>query len=137
MTRPAPSRSSAFHRVLVCISLLQVLAVFLQGGLAGSFLSGDDASVALHEIGGWTTLALALVQLGLLSVRAGRSYGLWLLMSSVGIVLAEALQLGSGYGRFLRVHIPLAILIAGGLTWQIVWIAKHPPAITRSADEAS
>jgi hypothetical protein len=137
LTRPARFRSAGFHTALVCISLLQVLAVIAQGALAGSFLSGDDSSVALHEIGGWTAFGLALLQLGLLILRSGRAYGLWLLMSSIGIVLGEALQLGSGYGRFFRVHIPLALIIIGGLTWQIIWIAKHPGAVTRSADEAS
>ena len=137
MAHPAIARSGAFHKILVLVSLLQILAVFLQGAFAGSFLSGDDSSVALHEMGGWTVLALALIQLGMLAARPGRSYGLWLLMSSVGIVLAESLQIGSGYGRFLRVHLPLALLIAGGLTWQILWIAKHPRAVATSADGTS
>jgi hypothetical protein len=137
LARLGSFKSTSFHAALVCISLLQVIAVIGQGALAGSFLSGDDSSVALHEIGGWIAFGLALIQLGLLIAKSGRAYGLWLLMSSIGIVLAEALQLGSGYGRFFRVHIPLALIIIGGLTWQIIWIAKHPGAVIRSADEAS
>ena len=119
-------RRSGFHPILVAISLVQAFVILAQGFFAGSFLSGSDSAVSFHEIGGWIALALALAQLAMLVGTAGRKYGLWLLMSSVGIVLGEALQLGSGYGRFLQVHIPLAVILVGGITWQILWIVLHP-----------
>ena len=129
--------NTKFHRTLVAVSLFQVLIIFAQGVLAGSFLSGSDSAVSFHEFGGWMALAFALAQLSLLMTAAGRRYGLWLLMSSVGIVLGEALQLGSGYGRFLQVHIPLAVLIVGGISWQILWIVQYPRTVERSIVENS
>jgi len=119
-------RHSGFHQILVAVSLVQAFVILAQGFFAGSFLSGSDSAVSFHEIGGWAALALALAQLLMLVGAAGRNYGLWLLMSSIGIVLGEALQLGSGYGRFLEVHIPLAVILVGGITWQIIWIVQHP-----------
>lgn len=132
-----PRTLSTYHRILLCVSLLQAFVIFAQGVFAGSFLSGTDAAVSLHEIGGWTALALAFAQLLMLVIGAGRSYGLWLLISSVGIVMGEALQLGSGYGRFLQVHVPLAVLIVGGISWQILWIVTHPQFAARSVVENS
>jgi hypothetical protein len=123
--------TSKFHRILIAVSLLQAFVIYGQGVLAGSFLSGSDFAVSLHEIGGWIALFLALGQLFLLIGTSGRRYGLWLLTSSVGIVLGEALQLGSGYGHFLQVHIPLAVFIVGGITWQIFWIFQHPRGAER------
>jgi hypothetical protein len=124
-------QSSKFHRILIAVSLLQAFVICGQGVLAGSFLSGSDSAVSLHEIGGWIAFLLALAQLFLLIGASGRRYGLWLLMGSLGIVLGEALQLGSGYGHFLQVHIPLAVFIVGGITWQILWIVQHPRGAER------
>jgi hypothetical protein len=109
---------------LIATTLLQACCVFAQAIFAGSFLSGSDAMVRVHEIGGWVTFAMAMVQVILIALPAGRRYGIWLLISSVGIATAETLQLGTGYGRFLQVHIPLSVLIVGGLVWQVVWISR-------------
>ena len=114
-----------FRAVLTWVCWLQALAVLVQGTLAGGFLSGMDSAVRQHEIGGWVTFSLALVQVGMVFFRPADVYGLWLRISSVTMVLADSLQLGSGYGRFSQVHIPLAVLIVGGLTWQILWIAQN------------
>ncbi len=130
-TRLSDRQAPKFHRILIVISLFQAFVICGQAVLAGRFLSGSDSAVSLHEIGGWTALVLALTQLLLLIGASGRRYGLWLLMSSTGIVLGEALQLGSGYGHFLQVHIPLAVLLVGGVTWQIMWIIQHPSGAER------
>lgn len=114
---------------LIVTCLLQVFCVFLQAVLAGSFLSGIDASVRMHEIGGWVTFSVAVLQVVLLALPAARRFGIWLLVSSVGNAAGELLQLGTGYGRFMGVHIPLAVLIVSGLVWQVTWIVrKQTPA---------
>lgn len=113
-----------FQVALILTCLLQACCVFVQAVLAGSFLSGTDAAVWMHEVGGWITFLVAVFQVVLLALPAGRRYGIWLLVSSVGIATAEILQLGTGYGRFLRVHIPLAVLIVSGLVWQVTWIVR-------------
>jgi hypothetical protein len=43
-----------------------------------------------------------------------------LLFGSIFIFLGEGLQIGTGYGRFLNVHVPLGVIIFGGVSAQAV-----------------
>jgi hypothetical protein len=105
--------------VLVC----QTLAVLTQSVFAGQFLAGSDAAVKFHEFTGWTILALSAVQIGAsgLPMRSG-SASLWLFFGSFFVFLAAGLQIGTGYGRFLNVHIPLGVIIFGTITAQTISI---------------
>lgn len=97
------------------------LAVFSQAALAGSFLSGSDAAVKFHELNGWVILAICAAQIVIAAVlMRSRVSSLWLVLGSVLLFLAEGLQFGSGYGRFLDVHVPLGVLIFGAVTWQTI-----------------
>jgi hypothetical protein len=44
----------------------------------------------------------------------------------VAIFLCEGLQVGTGSGRFLNVHIPLSVVIAGAVVGQLVWAFRRP-----------
>jgi hypothetical protein len=105
---------------------LHVLGVIAQATLAGQFLSGADVAVPLHEVTGWVVAALGLLQIILAMVA--RYVPLWFVIASVATFLGEALQVGTGYGRFLGVHIPLSILIFGLVIWQTIWIYRERPA---------
>jgi hypothetical protein len=95
--------------------------VFAQAVYAGQFLDGLEGWVRWHEVSGWVILALGCAQclLALLPTLRRICPGLWFLFSSIAIVLCEALQIGVGYGRFPAVHIPLGVLIFGGLLVQV------------------
>ena len=95
----------------------------MQATLAGRFLSGDDGAVAVHEVTGWVIAGICLVQIILAIVV--KAVPLWFVVASVVTFLAEGLQVGTGYGRFLNVHIPLSILIAGGVMGQILWAFRR------------
>lgn len=116
--------------ILVC----QTLAVLTQSVFAGQFLAGSDGAVKFHEFTGWTILALAAFQIpvnGTL-MRSG-SASLWLFFVSVFIFLAAALQVGTGYGRFLNVHIPLGVIIFGAITAQTIAVfSTQNPAVAPS-----
>ena len=43
---------------------------------------------------------------------------MWMLIASLFVFLAEALQVVTGYGRFLSVHVPLGVVIFGTLMVQ-------------------
>ena len=103
------------------------LGLFAQSAIAGEFLSGTDAVVKFHEWTAWGILAVCLVQI-LLAVLALRSGGasLWLLIGSVLVLLAEVLQTGTGYGRFLRVHLPLGVVAFGAVSWQAISQFRRP-----------
>lgn len=117
------SSVSVALRSIVCVNLL---AIFLQAIYAGQFLSGMEAPVRFHEWSAWAILGLTVLQL-LISVfywRLNREYGLWMALSTAGVFLAEGLQVGTGYGRFPAVHVPLGVLIFGGVLCQAVWLFR-------------
>ncbi len=90
------------------VLVLHSCALLAQPALAGEFLSGTDPAVRFHEWLAWAILGLCSVQIMLAAfgLRTGvATY--WLLIGSALLLLAEALQTGVGYGRLLRVHVPL------------------------------
>lgn len=99
-----------------------LITVIAQAVFAGQFLAGSDSHVAFHERAGQLAAALGIVQV---LVVAGRRIPkkslLAFLVSSIAVVLAEALQIGTGYARFLAVHVPLGVLICATLAVQLAW----------------
>jgi hypothetical protein len=111
-----------FLRIVLAVHLT---GVFAQAVFAGRFLSGVDGAVYLHEVAGLTVLALCLVQIAVaVSLRLPRGGTLLFAVWSGLIFLAEALQAGTGYGRFLEVHVPLGALILAGVAAQLVWVLR-------------
>ena len=102
--------------------MAHVLALLAQAGIAGEFMSGTDGVVKFHEGAAWAVLALCVLQIALAAVamRSGDAT-LWLVIGSVLIFLAEGLQFGTGFARFLRVHIPLGVIAFGAVLSQTVW----------------
>lgn len=107
------------------VIVLHALAILTQAVFAGQFLSGVDAQVLLHERTAWVALALCLIQIALAAIlfRSG-AVSLWLLIGSVFIFLAEGLQVGTGFGRLLIVHIPLGVVVFGALCWQCLSVFR-------------
>lgn len=93
---------------LRAVLVLHSSALLAQPALAGEFLSGTDNAVRVHELLAWAILGLCSLQIVLsaLGMRTGAAT-YWLLLGSALVLLAELLQTGVGYGRFLRVHVPL------------------------------
>jgi hypothetical protein len=113
--------------VLIC----HALAVLTQAVFAGEFLAGSDGPVKFHELTGWIILAIAAIQILLASIllRSGET-SLGLVFGSTFLLLAEGLQVGTGYGRFLDVHIPLGVILFGAITAQAVWLTFKRTAST-------
>lgn len=103
------------------ILIFHALVVLMEAVFAGQFLSGVDSPVLFHERTAWVVVGLCVIQIVVILVTRGP---FWLVISSIFILLAEALQTGTGYGRFLGVHIPLGVLIFGGVTWQAVQVFR-------------
>jgi len=100
----------------------------MQAAFAGQFLSGVDAQVLFHEWTGWAIFVLSAVQLAIAVMLLVRLVPLWLLVVSIFILLAEGLQLATGYGRFLGVHIPLGVFVFGAVTSLMVWSFRVKPS---------
>jgi len=115
-------QSGVMLRTMLCIVLaVHSIALFAQAALAGEFLSGTDGVVKFHEWAAWAVLGICAIQI-IIAALAQRTGGasLWLLIGSVLVFLGEALQTGTGYGRFLRVHLPLGVVLFGAVTWQTI-----------------
>lgn len=116
--------------VLVC----HALSVLTQSVFAGQFLSGSEGPVKFHELTGWIVLGISASQIlivGLL-MRSGRT-SLWLFFGSIFLLLAEGLQVGTGYGRFLDVHVPLGVIIFGSVTAQTISVFWNRPPLSGPA----
>jgi len=107
--------------ILRYVLVAHTIFLFTQSALAGEFLSGTDGVVKFHEWTAWAIVGICAVQIAVagLALRSG-SASLWLLIGSVLVLLAEVLQTGTGYGRFLRVHLPLGVVLFGAVSWQLV-----------------
>ncbi|HUI62689.1 MAG TPA: hypothetical protein VLX90_20840 [Steroidobacteraceae bacterium] len=103
------------------------LALFAQSALAGEFLSGTDGVAKFHEWTAWAILGICLIQIAVVALaqRSGHA-SLWLLIGTVLVFLAEVLQTGTGYGRFLRVHLPLGGIAFAGVSWQLISQFRAP-----------
>jgi len=113
--------TGGFRRLLLIVLIIHTAGLFVQSALAGEFLSGTDQVVKFHEFTAWIILGVCAIQIAVAAL-AQRSGGasLWLLIGTLLIFLAEALQTGTGYGRFLRVHIPIGVLLFAGVFWQLM-----------------
>lgn len=113
---------------MLTVLTVHTAALFAQAALAGEFLSGTDEVVRFHEVTAWIILGVCATQIlaAALAQGAGEA-SLWLLVGSVLIFLAEALQTGTGYGRFLRVHIPVGVLAFACVSWQLLAQLRRRP----------
>jgi hypothetical protein len=109
--------------LLRTVVTVHALAVFAQPVLAGQFLDGNTAMVAVH--GGVAVLIelVGLVQIpfAVLLWRPGRG-PLWPTGLSVLLFLAEGMQAGFGYTRMLAVHVPLGVAIVATMLLLLVWV---------------
>jgi hypothetical protein len=137
MEQMAVASTGKLVQCLTITCLLQAVVVVMQGALAGQFLSGVDRAVRFHELGGWLAFALATVQVLLTFGLPNRLANLTFIVMSAVVAVCEILQLGTGYGRYLQVHLPLALVIVGVLTWQVLWITAHRRKIDSSTANAN
>jgi hypothetical protein len=119
-------RAAGFALRIVLV--LHSCALLAQPALAGEFLSGSDQAVRFHELLAWVILGLCSIQIALATV--GLRIGVatyWLPIGSALLLLAESLQTGVGYGRFLRVHIPLGAIEFAVVLVQTVSVFRSRP----------
>ena len=118
--------ASSWTLILLRLVLsLHALGVLTQAIFAGQFLSGMEGPVVLHAWTAWFVLGLSAAQIVLAVVLIRMGGPLWLVIASLFVVIAEALQTGTGYGRFLGVHIPLGVFIFGAMTWLVIWSIRQ------------
>jgi hypothetical protein len=127
---PGPRRTLVVLRV---VAALHALDMILQPMLAGMYLSGQVDALTLHSINGDTVAALGLIQLGAAIAFVWRGKGRsWALWATLGVVLAEELQVQFGYAGLIAVHIPLGVSVISLQILLTVWLFRAEAARRRS-----
>ncbi len=116
--RPAPRWPIVAVRGLSVVVLVQVL---VQAGLAGGFVTGDVGLLGLHSANGILLVltTAALLPATVLLLRPGRGPW-WPIVFSIVLWWMVAVQVGFGFARQVGPHIPLGVALMGlisGFTW--------------------
>jgi hypothetical protein len=98
------------------VAVLHALSLVLQPILAGLFLSGQDSAIDSHATNASIVVSLCLV----MSVLAFLAWRRELVPRPVftvaaAMLVAEILQMMVGYAHLMWMHIPLGVLLFGGL----------------------
>jgi hypothetical protein len=113
---------SPFGWVLRWVITLHGLEVFAQAVLAGRFLAGDYDMVQLHAVN-----AIIAVSVGYLNILAAILYWrpgggpAWPMYATIGLSVAETIQIILGFARVIGLHVPLGVLIIVITTLLAVW----------------
>jgi hypothetical protein len=108
--------------VLQVVLVIHTVAVCLQPVLAGYFLSGEADAIDLHGPIGFGLPGLAFVQVIVCVLYGWRGRGhWWALYTSLGLLVAEVLQLLMGQSQVLAVHVPLGVAIVIGVLVLTIW----------------
>ncbi len=121
----AETRTGTSVSLLRAVLAAHCCALLVQPSLAGEFLSGTDGVVKFHEWTGWAILGLCIIQIALaaLAMRGGFA-SWWLTIGSVFVLVGEILQVATGYLRFVRVHVPLGVILFGAVLLQTISVFR-------------
>lgn len=115
--------------LLRALSVVVLLQMLVQAGLAGGFVTGQVSLLGLHSANGillFLTSGL-LVVAAVLLIRPGRGPW-WPLVFTLVLWCLVVLQVGFGFARLVGLHIPMGVAVTGlisGLTW---WSFAHRAA---------
>jgi hypothetical protein len=107
------------------LAVLHTLSAITQPLLAGIYLDGEVDALAVHELNATVVSGLGVLQLvaAIVYVWAGRGRA-WPLYASLGLVLAEQVQVGLGYDSVVAVHVPLGVSIIAMQILLTVWLFR-------------
>jgi hypothetical protein len=110
--RPGSGRHTWTVRLLLGLTVLEILLIFVQASFAGQFLGGSGNALERHELLGSALATIAILQLiaAILVWRPGRRSALPILLTFIEFVLV-VFQITWGYERELALHVPNALVI--------------------------
>lgn len=113
------------------VAVLHALSFLVQPIMAGLFLSGQDSAVDMHATNATVVVVLCLV-MTILAVLAWRRKLIprAAFTISLALLVVEIVQMGAGYGHVMWIHIPLGVLMMGGVA-QLMPLVMRPykPAV--------
>ena len=100
------------------------IAAFAQSVLAGAFLDGHVVMLRLHRLNAvWGVVGLGYVQVVLTLLYWRRGGGArWPALVSLGLAVAESVEVMLGLGRVIGIHIPLGVAIITANVLLAVWV---------------
>lgn len=108
------------------IVIFNLLVVFLQFIVAGQMLGGSDFAVNLHGTTGLLLILIAIAQTAVAIVLRTKGIGpTGLIVTNIGIILAEAIEAVCGHFHIVALHVPLAVAIFGGVMRQLFWSVRE------------
>ena len=113
------------------VAVLHALSFLLQPIMAGLFLSGQDSAVDMHATNATVVVVLCLVMTVLAAVGWRRRLVPRAAFAiSLALLVVEIVQMGAGYGHVMWIHIPLGVLMMGGVA-QLMPLVMRPykPAV--------
>jgi hypothetical protein len=106
------------------VLIVNVTAMLLQSLFAGRLLGGDARSLLLHERTAKFLVLLAGAQLILaIYLRIRSNFPRWIPIASAGLLVAEVIEFAAGDLHMLALHVPLGVVIFGGMLRQLLWSA--------------
>ncbi|WP_370364767.1 hypothetical protein [Catenulispora sp. GP43] len=115
--------------------MLHALSFLLQPILAGLFLSGQDTAIDSHATNAMVVVTLCLV----MTVLAFPAWRRGLVPRaaftiSAALLVVEIVQTGAGFGHVMWIHIPLGVLMMGGVAQLMPMIMRtYTPAAASAA----
>lgn len=96
------------------VIVAQAAALLPQALLAGLGLSGSEAALDAHMSFGGAILLLAAVQvLAALLLRRSARIPRWPVVASIGLLVADAVQMVAGRLQLFALHLPLGVALFG------------------------
>jgi hypothetical protein len=122
-------------RAMVGGQVITVLAQALLGGLA---LSGDASALSAHMVNGGIALVISLTQV-VFGLLMKDQLPRWALIASVALFFGEGSQMVSGRLHLFFVHLPLGLLLFGGLVPVVLWIVtgSAPPVVENAGKKVA
>lgn len=108
------------------VAVLHALSFLLQPIMAGLFLSGQDSAIDMHATNASIVVLLCLVMtvLAFLLWRRGRIPRA-AFTTSLALLVVEIIQTMVGYSHIMWLHIPLGVLMMGGVA-QLMPLVMRP-----------
>ncbi len=113
------------------VAVLHALSFLLQPILAGLFLSGQDSAIDSHATNAGIVVLLCLI----LTVLAFPAWRKDLLpraafTTSLSLLVAEGVQMYAGFAHLMWLHIPLGVVMMGGLATLMPLVMRpYKPAV--------
>lgn len=110
------------------VAVLHALSFFLQPIMAGLFLSGEDQAVDTHATNGMILILLCLVMtvLAFPVWRRGQVPRM-VFTNAAALLVAELVQMMAGFAHLMWLHIPLGVVMMGGIA-SIMPLVMRPQA---------